>query len=144
MLFAGSAAIVFAAITLVKAGEAHGLSVTEAATANAPVFLAFGKVTAISAALLLVAEGLDAFILKNFSRAKIARYTASILCCLCAFAFSFVIAPAMDNLLPGIANNPEMKESFQQLHKVSRMCFSGVIIFSWLSLVLPCFYQAKD
>jgi uncharacterized protein YybS (DUF2232 family) len=112
VLFAGSAAIVFAAITLVKIGEAKGLTVSAAATANAPIFLHFAKVTSIAAVLLLIAEVIDNYFTPKITRLKIIQYIATGACCLCVFAFSFVIAPQMMQLLPDVASNKEARQSF--------------------------------
>ena len=144
ILFAGSAAIVFAAITLVKIGEAKGLSVSAAATANAPIFLHFSKVIIFSSIILLLSQAIDSFSSGKFDKGKILQYITSALCCICAFAFAFVIAPEMDNLLPQVANNAEIRQSFHNLHEMSRIMFAGIIIFAWLSLILPIFYKVDE
>ena len=144
ILFAGSAAIVFAAITLVKIGEAKGLTIAQAATANAPIFLHFSKVTAIAAVLLLLAEAIDSFFIIKYTQTKIIQYIATAACCLCAFNFAFVIAPEMERLLPYVASNEGIRLAFHSLHETSRIVFSGIILFAWISLILPVFYEAKS
>jgi hypothetical protein len=144
VLFGGSASIVFAAITLVKAGMANGLSVTQAATANAPIFLNYSKVTAIAAVALLLAEAIDSFFTTKFDQPKIMQYVATAACCLCAFNFAFVIAPEMEHLLPYVLTNDGIRQSFHSLHETSRLLFSGVIIFAWIALILPVVYDKKN
>ncbi len=144
VLFAGSAAIVLAAITLVKAGVAGGLTVSAAAAANAPIFLIFAKVAAGAAALLLLAEAIDSLSNGKFTQSKIIQYIASAACCLCAFHFAFSIAPEMETLLPQIADHASARNSFHALHESSRLFFSGIILFAWLSLILPVFFEKKD
>jgi hypothetical protein len=139
LLFAGSAAIVFAAITLVKAGEAHGLTVSQAAAANAPIFIQYGKVVAAVGVLLLIAEAIDSFCTRRLSKLKLSQYIASALCCLCAFIFAFVCAPMMDHLLPYISTDTQAHENFHRLHESSRLLFSGMILCAWTSLILPIF-----
>ena len=141
LLFAGSAAIVFAAITLVKTGEAHGLSVSQAASANAPVFIQYSKVVAAACVALLMAEAIDSFFTRHLTKLKLSQYIASALCCLCGFIFALIIAPHMDQLLPYINMDPQAHESFQHLHHYSRFLFSGMILFAWASLVMPVFFS---
>ncbi len=142
ILFAGSAAIVFAAITLVKAAEAKGMTVSAAATANAPIFLHFSKVLAVVGVILLISEAADTLSIKKYTKTKLIQYAATALCCLCAFVFAFSIAPQMQDLLPSIASNLDAQKAFHTLHETSRALFSGVIIFAWLSLIMPVFYAS--
>jgi len=144
ILFAGSAAIVFAAITLVKLGQSKGLTVSAAAAANAPVFLYFSKIAAGAAVVLLLAEAIDSFFTSKFTQPKIFQYIATAACCLCAFNFAFVIAPEMEYLLPYVTSNAGIRTSFHGLHETSRLLFSGIILFAWVSLVLPAFFEKKD
>ncbi len=139
ILFAGSAAIVFAAITLVKAAQANGLSVSAAATANAPIFLHYSKVVAVTAVVLLIAEAVDSFFTQKYTKFKLIQYVATTICCLCAFNFAFVIAPEMQYLLPYIHSLNGIQDAFQNLHETSRILFSGIILFAWLSLIMPAF-----
>ncbi len=144
ILFAGSAAIVFAAITLVKMGQAKGLSISEAATVNAPIFLQFSKIAAGAAVLLLLSEAIDSFYTVKFTQNKIIQYIATALCCLCAFNFAFVIAPEMEHLLPYVVSNADIQKSFHNLHEISRLVFAGTIFFAWMSIVIPIFYETQN
>ena len=139
LLFAGSIAVVFVAVTLVKAGEAKGLTVAEAASANAPVFIEFSKLIAASCISLLIAEAIDSFSTRHFSRLKLIQYALSAFCCLCGFTFALVLAPMMNQLLDSINYDVHSYETFRALHQSSRFIFSGIILFAWLSLILPIF-----
>lgn len=141
ILFAGSSAIVFAAVTLVKVAEAKGVPVSTAATANAPIFLYFSKVVAVATMALLIAEALDSFSTRRFSKFKLAQYIATTFCCLCAFNFAFVVSPEMEHLLPYIQSSTGVQEAFHSLHETSRLLFGGIILFSWLSLIFPVFHN---
>ena len=144
VLFAGCAAIVFAAITLVKIGEAKGMTITAAATANAPIFLHFSKVVAATGVILLIAEAMDSFVNPNLTRPKIIQYIATALCCLCAFSFAFFVAPQMEQMLSSLPGNASIQQSFHSLHETSRILFSGIIIFAWVSLIVPVLYETKS
>lgn len=139
VLFAGSASIVLAAITLVKAGEAKGLTVSQAAAANAPVFIVFSKVIAVACIALLIAEVVGGILKPQHTKLKRVQYLASALCCVCGFIFAFYTAPLMDHLLAMINQDPAAHETFHQLHESSRLLFVGIISFAWISLILPVF-----
>ena len=137
VLFAGSAAIVFAAITLVKAAEATGISVTEAATRNAPLFIQFSNITIVCAFLLLLAESIDFAVHKNLSKLALTRYIASGLCIAACIVFSFGIIPPMKALLPQISSDPAAHAQFTKLHSMSRGVFGASILFALISLIIP-------
>lgn len=139
LLFAGSVAIVFAAVVMVKAGEAQGLTAAQAASANAPIFIQFSKIVAGACVALLIAEAIDSFFTRHLVRLKLTQYVASVLCCLFGFIFAFVAAPLMEHLLVSINVDPQAHQSFRQLHELSRVLFSGMILFAWISLILPVF-----
>ena len=138
LLFGGSAATVFAAIVLVKAAQAKGVPVPEAAAANAPVFIHFSKVALGSAIVLLLSEVMALFSSPT-TKLTVVRYASSALCIVSAVVFALVIVPPLDALLPVINTDPTAHKSFHDLHELSRAVF-GVTIFSALiSLVLPLF-----
>ncbi len=147
VLFGGSSAIVFAAITLVKAAEAQGIPATQAATANAPLFLNFSKVLFGAGAILLLAESLDFSQRVKPRRLTIFRYAASLLCAATAMIFSLGIVPPMAELLPLMKGQPNMAAAevekvhadFRKLHELSRAVFGGTILLALVSLVLPAF-----
>ncbi len=143
VLFGGSISIVLAAITLVKAGVAKGLTVSEAAMNNAPVFIVFSKVIAVVCVALLLAEVIDSVFKRPYTKLKLAQYTASILCCICGFIFAFYTAPLMEHLLTLINQDPAAHETFHSLHESSRLLFSGIIVFAWIALILPIFGWGK-
>ncbi len=144
ILFAGCSAIVFAAITLVKAAEAKGVAASVAATTNAPVFLNFSKIIAIAGVALLIAEAADSFFSRRYTRFKLVQYIATAVCCLCAFNFAFVVSPEMEHLLPYIHNSVGIHEAFQNLHESSRLLFGGIILFAWISLIMPVFQNHEN
>lgn len=138
-LTGGSTATVIAAVVLVKAATAKGIPVAEAATANAPVFIAYSKVALGAALLLAVGEVID--FLKNNNKGKLeyARYIFSFLCIGTAAAFSLGITPQLEALLPDIANVAEAHEQFHKLHELSRAVFGASILCGFVSLILPVF-----
>ncbi len=141
MLFGGSTATVFAAITLISAAKAQGVPVAEAAAANAPVFIEFSKVALIFAISLVVAEAIeikgDLKSLERGTRWRMARYFASIVCAICTFIFALAIVPQMEDVRVLMKTDSSAKQQFQKLHEVSRLLFTGTIVFALASLVLP-------
>lgn len=139
MLSGGSAAIVFAAVVLVKAATAKGIPVAEAATANAPLFIAYSRVALGSAVVLLVAEILDLITNKNKTGLSKVRYVSSIISITAAFAFALGIVPPLEELLPMIAQDPAAHEKFHKLHEMSRVIFGISILGAFASLLIPLF-----
>ncbi len=140
LLFGGSTAVVFVAVTLVKAAEANGVPKLEAAAVNAPAFIEYAKILAGAAIALLIGEGLDFAGNKDAkSKLRLARYATSLLCVIAAFVFSFAIVPPMDGLRPQIKSDEAAKAKFDDLHKVSRGVFGATILFALISLLLPAF-----
>jgi hypothetical protein len=141
MLFGGSTAIVFSAVTLISAAKAQGIPAAEAAATNAPLFLEFSKVALIFAITLVVAEAIeikgDLKSLEKGTKWRMARYFASIVCAICTFIFALAIVPQMQDLIGLIKTDEMAKLQFQKLHEASRMIFSGTIVFALASLVLP-------
>lgn len=141
LLFGGSTAVVFVAVTLVKAAKANGVPVEEAAAINAPAFIEYAKILAGAAVALLIGEGLDFASDKSAAKGKLrlARYGTSLLCAITAFVFSFAIVPPMDDLRAQIKSDEAAKAKFHDLHEVSRAVFGATILFALLSLLLPAF-----
>ena len=137
VLFGGSAAIVFAAITLVKSAVAAGVPLAEAAARNAPLFIHFSKIALVCSFLLLLAESLDFANCDRLSKLVIAKYLASGLCIVSTIIFAFGIVPPMQELLPQIAHNAAAHAQFTELHKLSRALFGAIILFASISLVIP-------
>jgi hypothetical protein len=138
LLFGGSSAIVFAAIVLVKAAQAKGVPVPEAAAANAPVFIHFSKIALGSALVLLLSEVIDLFTAEK-TKLTVARYATSAVCIVSACVFALVIVPPLDALLPVINTDPTAHKSFHDMHELSRAVFGVTIFSALLSLVLPIF-----
>ena len=139
ILFGGSASIVFAAITLVKAAEANGIPVSEAASANAPIFIQFGRVAVGAGVALLLAESLDFAMRGRPGRLTTARYISSLLCVASTMIFAYAIVPPMEALRAEMSTNQAARESFRKLHEVSRAVFGSTILLAMVSLVVPAF-----
>jgi hypothetical protein len=142
MLFGGSTAIVFAAITLVAAAKAHGMPPLEAAATNAPVFIEFAKIAAIFAITLVISEAIeikgDLHSLEGRNHKwRMGRYAASIACAVCTFIFSFGIVPPMQQAMVKMKTNEAAHQEFDRMHKISRIVFSGTIAFALVSLIIP-------
>jgi cytosine/uracil/thiamine/allantoin permease len=136
ILFAGSAAIVYAAVILVNAASANGIPVAQAASANAPVFLEFSRGILISSIILFVCEWGHYRRNKEIRRADYARYVASFLCFVCTIIFSIAIVPNMEKVRPLMYQDAQAFQEFTRLHKVSRVVFGGTILFAFVSLIL--------
>jgi len=142
MLFGGSTATVFAAITLIFAAKAHGVPALEAAATNAPVFIEFSKVAAIFAVTLVIAEAIeikgDLHSLEGRNHKwRMGRYAASIACAICTFIFSFGIVPPMQQAMTQMKTNEAAHTEFERMHKLSQVIFSGTIAFALVSLIIP-------
>lgn len=142
MLFGGSTAIVFAAITLVAAAKASGMNALDAAATNAPVFIEFSKVAAIFAIALVVAEAIeikgDLHSLEGRNHKwRMGRYFASIACAVCTFIFSFGVVPSMQQAMKDMKTNEVSHQNFDRMHKMSRIIFMGTIAFGLVSLIIP-------
>lgn len=144
ILFGGSAAIVFAAMTLVKFGKAHGMTSAEAAFNNAPLFIQYSKVLLVAAVVLLIGEALDFAKRRDWSKLTIAQYTTSLLCVITAMVFSLGFVPPMELLLPDLKSDARAHEMFVQLHETSRIVFGGTILFALASLLLPIFGALRE
>lgn len=135
VLFAGSGAVVFAAVVLVKAATAAGVPVAAAAASNAPVFIHFGKVALAFAVLLVAAECVDLFGGGKKTLVMKARFCLSGMAAVLAMVYSLVIVPPMEQLLPQINTLAAAHEEFQRLHELSRLVFGSSILASLLALV---------
>ncbi len=139
ILFGGSAAIVFAAICLVKAATAQGISAELAAAGNAPVFIAYSKVNLIAGICLLIGESLDYARRRFWSKLTAAQYASSLLCVASTMIFALGIVPSMERLAPLVKTDPSLHLEFRRLHESSRLVFSSTIALALISLILPVF-----
>jgi hypothetical protein len=137
ILFGGSISIIVAAVTLVKAAEAQGIPVAQAASANAPVFLVFSKIALGAGFALLFAEALNYAQNRNLNKAMAIRYIASFACVATTMIFAFGFVPPMEELRPRIATDEQAHAQFKKLHENSRIVFGGTILFALISLVIP-------
>jgi len=150
LLFGGSSAVVFVAITLVKWQTAAGIPVAEAAANNAPAFIEYAKVVTGAAIMLLAAEAIDFSAIKRGLKQKtkmtFARYGVSAVCAITAFVFSFAIMPPMKELQPLMKTDEAKAQEFRKLHEVSRAVFGATILFALISLLMPacCNTPAKE
>jgi Na+/proline symporter len=138
-LFGGSASIIFAAITLVKAATAQGMPIPQAAAANAPMFFMFSTVVLVSAIGLLLGEALDYAKERKLTPLIKARYISSLICVAAAMVLKFGIIPQMEQLSPVIKENKDAHAAFVKMHDASRVDFSVIIVCSLISLLLPGF-----
>jgi len=136
LLFGGSTACVFAAVTLVKAAVAQGIAVPQAAAANAPVFINFSRVALVAALFLLAAESIDFARAGKRDRLTLIRCLASLACVAATMIFALGIVPPMQELLALRQGSTEAAQKFHQLHEISRLVFSGTILFALISLVI--------
>lgn len=141
ILFGGSAMVVFVAVTLVKAQTAQGIPVAEAAAANAPAFVSYGKILLGASVALLIAEVLAA-LKEPKTKAFFVRLVASFICIVTAMIFSLQIVPPMEKLLPSIKTDSAAHAQFQELHESSRKVFGATIVFALISLLTPIFGAA--
>lgn len=144
-LSAGSASIVFAAISLVKAAVARGMPIAEAAAANVPIFYMFSTVVLICSCILFVAECID-FVMKLSPQSLLVklRYTMSMICVCCGLIWSLGIVPQMRDLNPRIKSDADAHEQFQKMHKMSEMDMSAVMVCALISLLLPGLEQRRS
>ncbi len=143
LLTGGSAAVTFTAIALVKAATAHGVSVSEAATANAPIFLNYAKIALGAAILLAIAEIIEFTKPGSKTKLDLFRYIASVGSIVCVMVFTFGIVPPMERLLPDIKTVTEAHEQFHKLHELSRAIFGTSIFLAFASLLLPVFKKEE-
>lgn len=143
ILFGGSLAVVFTAVSLVKAATAAGEPVSEAAARNAPIFIQYAIVNLIAGFVLLIGEGLDYAKRRLWNRSTIAQYTCSLLCVATTMIFALGLVPPMKELLPTIKTNEQARQEFHKLHETSRIVFGGTMLLALASLILPIFGALK-
>jgi len=138
ILFAGSSAIVFAAISFVRTARLHGMTTAQAASFNAPTFLIYSKIVLAVAVLLAIVE-LTGFFLSQakLTLAQGIRYGAEALCIAATLLFSVVIAPAMEKLMPQLAESASAYAAFHELHHWSEIYFGCMILFALIALLTP-------
>lgn len=146
ILFGGSIATIIAAVTLIKAAQAQGVSVAEATARNAPVFISYAKVNLGAGILLLIGEALDFAKRRMWTKMTIAQIMCSMLCVGTTMIFALGIVPPMEALMPRMAADAAAYAEFHALHKVSQAVFGGTIILALASLILPIFgaLRSKD
>lgn len=145
VLFGGSVTIVAVAMMLVFSAVAEGIPKSQAATANAPIFIHFSKVLLGGGITLLIAEALAFSRNRNSSKPSSMRYILSLLCVATTMIFSLGIVPPMAEmlaLLHGKTNlSPEeltnIQSNFHRLHEISRLVVGGTILTAFLSLLIP-------
>ena len=140
ILFGGSTAIVFAAITFVKNATAQGMTVAEAARYNAPTFIAYSKVTLALAILLVLAEATEYFLSQvRPTVSQAVRYGSELACVAATLVFGAVIVPAMEKLLPELTRSALAYDAFHKLHHWSQVYFGCIILFALIALIAPAF-----
>jgi hypothetical protein len=139
ILFGGSIAVVVSAITLVKAAQAHGVPTSEAATANAPMFMMFSNMVMVSGFVLLLAESLDYAKHRVINKLLSIRYGASLLCSVATIILCFAIVPPMKEMLGSVHSSERTFEVWEVFHKSSQIAFSVIILSALVSLVMPVF-----
>lgn len=139
ILFGGSIAVTVSAITLVKAAQLHGVPTSEAATANAPMFLTFSNIVMVSGFVLLFAESLDYAKHRVINKMLSIRYGASLLCSVATIVLAFAIIPPMKDMLGNINSNARTVEIWQTFHESARVAFGVIILSALVSLVMPAF-----
>jgi hypothetical protein len=137
ILSAGSVGFVLAAMAGVKSAQEHGITVSQAATANAPVFAQYGNGILVLTIFLVFVELLDYLMDRKVDRARLFRYGTSVACLLSAVIFAKVLVPQMEELLPNIGGNEEAHAAFQQLHNLSRIVVGALVLFSLASIAIP-------
>lgn len=136
--------IVFAAITLVRAGKEKGIPVADAAMNNVPIFIHFSTIALVCAIGLLIAEALDFSRNKTADKLSRIRWASSGIAIVAAMILSFGIVPPMKELIPQIRTNQEAHKQFETLHHSSEATFAAMILFSLVSLILPAFSKRES
>lgn len=139
ILFGGSIAVVVSAITLVKAAQAHGVPASDAATANAPMFLSFSNMVMVSGFVLLFAESLDYAKHRVINKLLTVRYGASLICSIATIILCFAIVPPMKEMLGSVHSSEHTLQVWQTFHKSSQIAFGVIILSALVSLVMPVF-----
>jgi hypothetical protein len=141
VLSGGSVGVVIAALASIKSSQANQIPIAQAASANVPVFINYGKAALVAAIFLLFLELLDYLVNQKVDFPRLLRYGSSFSCFLAALIFYAVLVPKMSLLLPSILDKQKAAQSaidlFQQLHNQSRLAVAGIIIFSLISIAVP-------
>jgi hypothetical protein len=144
--------IIFSAITVVKAAQAQGMGIPEAATLNAPVFILFSKIALGAAFVLLLGESLAYAAERRMTKLDIARCATSVITIACAMVFGLMFVPPMQDLLPTMkaesqahlqTETPAHVE-FRKLHEGSRGVFAVMMLGALLSLLIPVFAKGAS
>ena len=146
ILCTGSAGFVYAAMTGVGVAQQHGVPIAQAAAANAPVFVEYGKAALVLSIFLIFVEFLDFVVDRKVDFARKLRYASSATCFIAAAILGLVIVPRMNELLPDIGTTEEAHAAFQQLHTQSRVCVGAMILFAFASIAIPLvnsFYELR-
>jgi hypothetical protein len=144
ILSAGSVGFVVAAMASVKSAQEHGASISQAATANAPVFAQYGNVILVLTIFLVFVELLDYLVDRKVDRARLFRYGTSVACLLSAVTFARILVPQMESLLPTIGSSEQAHASFQELHNLSRIVVGALVLFSVASIAIPLGYAIYE
>jgi hypothetical protein len=144
VLSAGAAMIIVSAVTVVKAATAGGMSIPEAATLNAPVFILFSKVGLAAAFVLLLGESLAYAAELRMTKLDMGRVAASVLAIVCSVLFGLYFAPEMQARLPEVKTNTTVHAEFRKLHEQSRPIFSIMIFAAFASLLIPVFAKGAS
>lgn len=144
ILFGGSAAVVFSAVTLVHAAVAEGIPRAEAAARNAPIFINYAKINLVAGFVLLAGEALDYAKRRLWNKGTIAQYACSLLCVITTMIFALALVPPMERTLPHLTESAEARQEFHNMHKISEKVFGGTILLALASLILPIFGALKD
>jgi hypothetical protein len=137
ILCAGSVGFVFAAMYGVNAAHERGVPIAQAAAANAPVFVQYGKAALVLTIFLIFLEFVDYLVDRKVDFPRKLRYGTSTVCFVSAAVLALVIVPRMEYLLPDIASDEEAHASFQQLHNQSRIVVGAIILCAFASIVIP-------
>jgi hypothetical protein len=137
---------VFAAVSGVKSAEERGIPVAQAASANAPVFVEYGKAALVLCIFLLFVELLDYITDRKIDLPRKLRYGTSTACFVAAAILSLGIVPHMEALLPDIQTNEESHAEFRRSHNQSRLAVTAIVLFAFASIAIPfvnAFYQLR-
>jgi hypothetical protein len=143
LLFGGSISIVVSAITLVKAAEAHGLTASQAAAANAPMFMVFSNMVMVAGFVLLFAESLDYAKHRVINALLTLRYGASLICSIATIILCFAIVPPMKEMLGSVHSSERTEQTWQTFHEGSKICFGVIIMSAFFSLIMPAFEASR-
>jgi hypothetical protein len=128
---------VFAAVSGVKSAQERGIPVAQAATANAPVFVEYGKAALVLCIFLIFLELVDFVFQRKPDFARKLRYGTSAACFVAAAYLALALIPQMEQLIPDLRTNEESHAQFQALHNQSRVVVTAIIILAFASIAIP-------